>query len=273
MFGFSQVDVFTARAGYGNPLAVVHDAVGLDSAGMQHFANWTNLSETSFLLPPEVPEADYKVRIFTPHSELPFAGHPTLGSCYAWLAAGGVPMGELIVQQCGAGLVRIKRDGTRLAFAAPDAVQSEVTPEALARIAAVLGVPEAEILAARLLSDRSPRWVGVLLKDREAVLALKPDFAAMGALEIGVVAPAPEGPADFEVRAFVNDVGGEDPVTGSLNAELARWLIQAGLAPARYMAAQGAALGREGRVFVEHDGQDFWIGGQSVAVISGALTL
>ena len=273
VFGFSQVDVFTARAGYGNPLAVVHNAVGLDSARMQHFANWTNLSETSFLLPPDSPEADYRVRIFTPHSELPFAGHPTLGSCYAWLAAGGGPKGTYIVQQCGAGLVRIKRDGARLAFAAPDAVQSEVTPELLARIAVVLGVEEAEILAARQLSDRSPRWVGVMLKDRAAVLALKPDFPAMGRLEIGVVAPSPGGPADFEVRAFANDVGGEDPVTGSLNAGLARWLIPTGLVPARYVAAQGTALGREGTVFVEHDGQDFWIGGESVEVISGSLAL
>ncbi|MBU6419327.1 MAG: PhzF family phenazine biosynthesis protein [Proteobacteria bacterium] len=272
-FAFSQVDVFTNRAGYGNPLAVVHGAAALDGARMQHFANWTNLSETGFLLPPDSPEADYKVRIFTPHAELPFAGHPTLGSCHAWLAAGGVPKGDFIVQQCGVGLVRIKRDGTRLAFAAPDAEQSEVPPELLARIAAVLGVAETEILAARQLSHRAPGWTGVLLKDRETVLALKPDFAAMGELEIGVVAPSPGGPADFEVRAFVNDVGGEDPVTGSLNAGLARWLIPAGLAPACYVAAQGTALGREGRVFVAHDERDFWIGGESVEVISGSLAL
>ncbi len=272
-FAFSQMDVFTARPGYGNPLAVVHGAAALDAAQMQHFANWTNLSETSFLLPPDSPEADYKVRIFTPQSELPFAGHPTLGSCHAWLAAGGKPKGDFIVQQCGAGLVRIKQDGTRLAFAAPDAVQSAVAPELLARIAAVLGVAETEILAARQLSARAPLWTGVLLKDRETVLGLKPDFVAMGKLDIGVVAPSPGGPADFEVRGFANDVGGEDPVTGSLNGGLARWLITAGLAPARYVAAQGTALGREGRVFVEHDGQDFWIGGDSVEVISGALAL
>lgn len=272
-FAFSQLDVFTPRPGYGNPLAVVHAAAGLDAAQMQHFANWTNLSETSFLLPPDRPEADYKIRIFTPRVELPFAGHPTLGSCHAWLGAGGVPKGAFVVQQCGVGLVRIRRDGTRLAFAAPDAKQSAVEGALLQRIAAVLGVAETDIIAARQLSHIAPAWTGVMLKDRAAVLALKPDFAAMGGLEIGVVAPSPEGPADFEVRGFVNDVGGEDPVTGSLNAGLARWLISAGLAPARYVAAQGTVLGRQGRVFVEHDGQDFWIGGESVEVISGALML
>ncbi len=218
-------------------------------------------------------EADYRLRIFTPKSELPFAGHPTLGSCHAWLAAGGKPKGEFIIQQCGAGLVRIRRDGARLAFAAPDAVQSDISAALKSRIAAALRLPEAEILAARQLAASAPGWAGVLLKNREAVLGLKPDFVAMGALEIGVVAPSPGGPADFEVRGFTNDVGGEDPVTGSLNGGLARWLITAGLAPARYVAAQGTALGREGRVFVEHDGQDFWIGGESAEVISGTLTL
>lgn len=272
-FSFSQVDVFTARPGFGNPLAVVHGAAGLGTAEMQHFANWTNLSETSFLLPPESPEADYKVRIFTPHAELPFAGHPTLGSCHAWLAAGGKPKGEFIIQQCGVGLVRIRQDGPRLAFAAPDAVQGEAAPALKTRIAAILRLPEDEILAIRQLSARPPLWIGVLLKDRETVLGLKPDFVAMEKLDIGVVAPSPGGPGDFEVRGFANDVGGEDPVTGSLNGGLARWLITAGLAPARYVAAQGTALGREGRVFVAHDGQDFWIGGESVEVISGALAL
>ncbi|HTQ70619.1 MAG TPA: PhzF family phenazine biosynthesis protein [Acidocella sp.] len=273
-FSFSQLDVFTARPGFGNPVAVVHAAGALDSAAMQRFANWTNLSETTFLLPPESAEADYKLRIFTPMAELPFAGHPTLGSCQAWLAAGGQPKGEFIIQQCGAGLVRIKRDGTRLAFAAPDAVQSDIPPEVKARIAAALRLPEAEILATRAVSARAPYWIGVLLKDRETVLGLKPDFAAMGELEIGVVAPSPGGPADFEVRAFAPGVGvAEDPVTGSLNAGLARWLIPAGLAPARYVASQGTCLGREGRVFVEHDKRDFWIGGESIGVISGTLAL
>ncbi|MGE4481227.1 PhzF family phenazine biosynthesis protein [Acidocella sp.] len=272
-FAFSQMDVFTGRPGLGNPLAVVHGAVGLSDAEMRRFANWTNLSETSFLLPPDQDGADYKVRIFTPKAELPFAGHPTLGSCHAWLAAGSAPKGDWIVQQCGAGLVRIKRDGARLAFAAPGAVQGDVTAALKARIAAVLGVPEAELLALRQLSERAPCWTGVMLKDRQTLLALKPDFTAMGELEIGVVAPIPGGETDFEVRGFAGDVGGEDPVTGSLNAGLARWLIPAGRAPARYVAAQGTALGRAGRVFVDHDGRDFWIGGESVEVVSGTLTL
>ncbi len=270
---FSQVDVFTVRPGYGNPLAVVHGAASLDGTQMQHFANWTNLSETSFLLPPDSPEADYKVRIFTPKSELPFAGHPTLGSCHAWLAAGGAPKGDGIVQECGAGLVRIRCDGTRLAFAAPDAVQGKVAPALKARIAAALGLEEMDILAACQLSHLAPSWIGVMLKDRAAVLGLKPDFILMAELEIGVVAPSPGGKADFEVRGFANDVGGEDPVTGSLNAGLARWLITDGFAPTRYVAAQGTVLGREGRVFVDYDGRDFWIGGESIEVISGTLAL
>lgn len=272
-FSFSQLDVFTRQPGFGNPLALVHDAAGLDDAAMQRFANWTNLSETAFLLPPDVPDADYKVRIFTPKAELPFAGHPTLGACQGWLAAGCPPKSDFIIQQCGAGLVQIRREGARLAFAAPEAVQSDISADLKTRIAAILGVPEAAILATRKLSDRPPGWIGVMLKDREAVLGLKPDFTALGDLELGVVAPAPTGPANFEVRGFVNDVGGEDPVTGSLNGGLARWLIPAGMAPARYVAAQGTALGRAGRVFVEHDGRNFWIGGETVEVISGTLTL
>ncbi len=273
LLAFSQVDVFTARPGYGNPLAVVHGAASLDGTQMQHFANWTNLSETSFLLPPDSPEADYKVRIFTPKSELPFAGHPTLGSCHAWLAAGGTPKGDGIVQECGAGLVRIRCDGTRLAFAAPDAVQGKVSPVLKARVAAALGLAEMDILAACQLSYLAPSWTGVMLKDRAAVLGLKPNFMVMGELEIGVVAPSPDGNADFEVRGFANDVGGEDPVSGSLNAGLARWLITDGFAQARYVAAQGTALGRDGRVFVDYDGRDFWIGGDSTEVISGTLAL
>nr|WP_295743550.1 PhzF family phenazine biosynthesis protein [uncultured Acidocella sp.] len=272
-FAFSQIDVFTARPGYGNPLALVHGAAGLSSDKMQHFAHWTNLSETAFLLPPTAPEADYQVRIFTPKSELPFAGHPTLGSCHGWLAAGGVPKGEFIVQQCQAGLVKIRRDGRRLAFAAPPAAQSDIAPQMQARIARILGIEAADILATRSLSATRPGWTGVLLKDRAAVLALRPDFAALGEMELGVVAPHGADGVDFEVRGFVNDVGGEDPVTGSLNGGLARWLIGAGIAPARYVAAQGTALGRAGRVHVAHDGEEFWIGGESVEVISGTLSL
>lgn len=272
---FTQLDVFTATALKGNPLAVVHDAQGLTDAQMAAFARWTNLSETTFLLPPTEPGADYRVRIFTPDRELPFAGHPTLGSCHAWLAAGGVARdAEEVVQQCGVGLVRIRRDGSRLAFAAPPLRRHGAVDEAtLAQIARSLGIPRDAIRASNWV-DNGPGWVAVMLGSRDEVLALKPDFAAMGDIELGVVAPWPGGEADFEVRAFVPTLGvQEDPVTGSLNAGVAQWLIGAGLAPSRYVASQGTALGRAGRVFVEQRDGDIWIGGDSVVAIAGQVGL
>lgn len=273
---FTQLDVFTATPLKGNPLAVVHDAQGLDDAQMAAFARWTNLSETTFLLPPTDPAADYRVRIFTPDRELPFAGHPTLGSCQAWLAAGGRPRrDEAVVQECGVGQVRIRRDGSRLAFAAPPLRRSGAVDEAtLALIARSLRVERTAIRAANWVSN-GPHWVAAMLGSRDEVLALKPDFAAMGELELGVVAPCGPGhDAQFEVRAFVPTLGvQEDPVTGSLNAGLAQWLIGAGLAPSRYVAAQGTALGRAGRVFVERIGDDIWIGGDSVIVVRGEVAL
>ncbi len=273
LFTLRQVDVFTARAGKGNPLAVVHDAAGLDDAAMAGFANWTNLSETVFLLPPTRPEADYLLRIFTPSCEIPFAGHPTLGACHAWLEAGGVPQGKTIVQECGAGLVRIRHDGARLAFAAPAAVQTDVPVAEYPRLVAALGIEAASILAAKHLSALPPRWIGVLLASREEVLAVQLDHGALGEMDLGVAAPWPGGEADFEVRAFAPEIAGEDPVTGSFNAGLARWLIGAGIAPPRYVAAQGTCLGREGRVHVAFDGADYWIGGESITCIKGTLTL
>jgi len=273
---FTQLDVFTATPLKGNPLAVVHDAQGLDDAQMAAFARWTNLSETTFLLPPTDPAADYRVRIFTPDRELPFAGHPTLGSCHAWLAAGGRPRrDEAVVQECGVGQVRIRRDGSRLAFSAPPLRRSGAVDEAtLALIARSLRVERTAIRAANWVSN-GPHWVAAMLGSRDEVLALKPDFAAMGELEMGVVAPCGPGhDAQFEVRAFVPTLGvQEDPVTGSLNAGLAQWLIGAGLAPSRYVAAQGTALGRAGRVFVERIGDDIWIGGDSVIVVRGEVAL
>jgi PhzF family phenazine biosynthesis protein len=272
---FTQIDVFTAVPLKGNPLAVVHDAQGLSDAQMAAVANWTKLSETTFLLPPTDPQADYRVRIFTPDRELPFAGHPTLGSCHAWLAAGGQPrQGGVIVQQCGVGRVRVRRDGTRLAFAAPPLRRSGAVDAAmLEQIARCLRIPRDAIRAAQWIAN-GPDWIGVLLGSRDEVLALQPDFAAMGTLELGVVAPWEGGAAQFEVRAFVPTLGvQEDPVTGSLNAGLAQWLTGAGLAPACYVAAQGTALGRDGRVFVERLGDDIWIGGDSVALVRGELSL
>ena len=272
---FTQLDVFTDTPLRGNPLAVVHDAQGLSDAQMQAFARWTNLSETTFLLPPTEPGADYRVRIFTPDRELPFAGHPTLGSCHAWLAAGGqAHSGDQVVQQCGVGRVRIRRDGSRLAFAAPPLRRSgPVEPEVIAQILRSLRIPPGAIRASNWV-DNGPGWVAVMLASRDEVLALQPDFIAMRGLELGVVAPWSGGDAQFEVRAFVPSLGvPEDPVTGSLNAGLAQWLIGAGLAPERYVASQGTALGRNGRVFVDKRGDSVWIGGDSVVVVSGQVSL
>ena len=273
---FSQLDVFTGTPLRGNPLAVVHDATGLSDAQMQDFACWTNLSETTFLLPPTDAAADYRVRIFTPGGELPFAGHPTLGSCHAWLAAGGQPkQAGMVMQQCKSGLVRVRQQGARLAFAAPPLLRSgPADAQVRTRVAAALGLPETAILRLQWV-DNGPGWVAALLGSAEQVLALKPDFRAMKGLDIGVVGPHPAGSAcQFEVRAFGPDMGmGEDPVTGSLNAGLAQWLIGEGLAPDHYVAAQGTAMGRAGRVHVDREGDDIWIGGEVTPMVSGTIEL
>lgn len=272
---FRQVDVFTDRAGYGNPVAVVLDGEGLDDAQMQRFAAWTNLSETTFVLPPTDSAADYRLRIFTPARELPFAGHPTLGSCSAWLAAGGQPHAGQVVQQCAAGLVRIRRDGDRLAFAAPPLLRTGPadgsTIDAIARALRI----EPGAIRAHQWVDNGPGWVAVMLASAQEVLDLRPDFIAMAGLHLGVVGPHPAGQETaFEVRAFVPELGvPEDPVTGSLNAGLAQWLTGSDLAPSRYIAAQGTALGRAGRVFVQRDGDTCWIGGDTVDCIEGRVIL
>jgi PhzF family phenazine biosynthesis protein len=273
---FKQVDVFTDAALKGNPLAVVLEGSGLDTATMQRFTDWTNLSEATFLSPPTHADADYAVRIFCPGRELPFAGHPTLGSCHAWLQAGGKPKGEWIVQECGIGLVRIRRDGQRLAFAAPPRTKSGPLDEAdVLRIARGLGIARADVVA-HAWCQNGPPWRGVMLRSAEQVLALKPDSALLSGWEVGVVGPHAAGrDAQFEVRAFFTGNHGiaEDPVTGSLNAALAQWLIGDGIAPPRYVAAQGTAMNRAGRVFVQQEGQDIWIGGHSVTVIDGTVAL
>ena len=273
---YHEIDVFTAVPLKGNPLAVVHDAEGLSDAALQDFARWTNFSETTFLLPPTDAQADYRVRIFTPDRELPFAGHPTLGSCHAWLAAGGVPKAAgAVVQQCGVGLVRVRRDGARLAFAAPPLRRSG-EPDAATRaaLARSLGIAPAAIRATQWV-DNGPGWIAALLGSREELLALKPDTPRMELQDVGVVAPCPPGhDAQFEVRAFIRGVGpAEDPVTGSLNASLGQWLIGAGLAPERYVAAQGTALGRAGRVYVERVDGQVWVGGDCVEVVAGQVNL
>ncbi len=273
---FKQVDVFTARPFGGNPVAVVLDAERLDGAQMQHIARWTNLSETSFLLPPTDPAADYRVRIFTPGDELPFAGHPTLGTCQAWLLAGGKPRSpDVIVQQCGIGLVRIRRDGARLAFAAPPLRRSGPLDGALIdTIVRVLGVARDDIVEHQWV-DNGPGFCAVMLRSAAQVMALTPDFAAMGDLKLGVIGPqVPGADTAFEVRSFIPISGvNEDPVTGSLNGGLATWMIGAGLAPDAYVVAQGAALQRQGRVHIERDGDDIWIGGDSAVCIEGRVTL
>jgi PhzF family phenazine biosynthesis protein len=273
---FHQVDVFSAVAFKGNPLAVIAEADGLDDAEMRAIANWTNLSETTFLSRPKDDAADYHVRIFTPQRELPFAGHPTLGSCHVWLALGHQPKGDVVIQECGAGLVRIRRDGARLAFAAPPLRRSgEVEPELKARIARSLGITENAIKAAQWV-DNGPGWVAVMLGSRSELLNLRQDASMLPDQSLGAVAPwdaANDGnEAQFEVRAFMGR-GGEDPVTGSLNASLAQWLIGAGLAPPRYVAAQGTVLGRAGRVHVAQDGDAIWIGGDVTTCVSGTISL
>ncbi|MGJ4915939.1 PhzF family phenazine biosynthesis protein [Bradyrhizobium sp. HKCCYLRH2060] len=273
---FHQVDVFSKVAFKGNPLAVIAEADGLDDTAMRAIANWTNLSETTFLSRAQDPGADYRVRIFTPQRELPFAGHPTLGSCHVWLALGGRPKGEHVVQECGAGLVRIRRDGERLAFAAPPLRRSgQVDAELTSRIAAALGIQSSAMRAVQWV-DNGPGWIGVLLDSRRALLDIRFNPAALPQQPIGVVAPwdrAQDGTdADYEVRGFMWG-GGEDPVTGSLNASLAQWLIGAGIAPKQYVASQGTVLGRAGRVHVAQDGDTIWIGGDVAPVMKGTISL
>jgi PhzF family phenazine biosynthesis protein len=272
---FRQIDVFTTVPYRGNPVAVVLDARDLDSEQMQRFAHWTNLSETTFVLQPNDPAADYRLRIFTPVAELPFAGHPTLGTCHAWLSAGGVPKrDDLIVQECNAGLIPIRRTEDGLAFAAPPLVRSGPVDEALVdEIAGVLGIERAAIVDSQW-ADNGPGWVAVLLGDADKVLALEPRSSE---LDIGVAGPHPEGsPESWEVRAFFPKNGAlvEDPVTGSLNASLAEWLLRTGRATAPYVASQGTVLGRSGRVHVSQDDDGtIWIGGGTITCVSGEVEL
>ncbi|MFM2276430.1 MAG: hypothetical protein RL211_2302 [Pseudomonadota bacterium] len=303
---YKQVDVFTGTPYLGNPLAVVLDGGNLSDADMQRFARWTNLSETTFLLPPtetgRQAGADYRVRIFTPGGELPFAGHPTLGTCHAWLEAGGKPKATpLIVQECQAGLIKIRREGHRLAFGAPPLKRTDPNPALLAQIAKALGLKAPQIKAAQML-DNGTTWLGLLLDSPQTVLGLTPNFAELKNLghKVGIVgmeytpsatsliarsnrearafsglASTASAAPEVEVRGFAPHLGvNEDPVTGSLNASLAQWLIADGHAPERYIAAQGACMNRAGHVYIEReaDGQ-LWVGGESITCIEGAITL
>lgn len=269
------MDVFSAQPLRGNPVAVVHGADAVTDEEMAAFARWTNLSETTFLLPPTQAEADYRLRIFTPGSELPFAGHPTLGSAHAWLEAGGRPQREdVVVQQCGAGLVQVRR-GDRLAFAAPPLTRSGPVDHAeVAAIARALCIDVSAVVDTAWI-DNGPGWVGVRLSSAVEVLALAPEWAAFGELKIGVVGPHAAG-ADtaVEVRAFCPQFGvPEDPVTGSLNAGIAQWLIGDGTLPGSYVAAQGTALDRAGRIQIEAEGATIWVGGDCATTIRGEVRL
>ncbi len=273
-YRFSQLDVFSRVPLMGNALAVVHDGQGLDEETFRAFARWTNLSETTFLLPPRHPEADYYVRILTPGGELPFAGHPTLGSCFAWLKAGGKAKSkDYVVQECNAGLIRIRRDGDRLAFAAPPRLRTGLVDRAtLSQVAACLEI-DAKNFRHHQWVDNGPGWCAVMLESAKEVLDLKPDFTRL-TVPLGVIGPQPPGSdTDFEVRAFVPALGiPEDPVTGSLNAGLAQWLMETRLAGDHYIVAQGTALRRKGRVYLDRINSDIWVGGEVVDCIEGTIT-
>jgi PhzF family phenazine biosynthesis protein len=274
---FRQVDVFTTVPYHGNPVAVVLDADGLDDDLLQRFAAWTNLSETTFVLPPENPAADYRLRIFTPSTELPFAGHPTLGSCHAWLEAGGTPkQDDVVVQECAAGLVPVRRAAGGLAFVGPPLLRSGPVDEAtLARVLEFLGVDPGAVVDSNWV-DNGPGWIGVLLGSADAVLRLQPGTIDLD-LDVGVVGPYPPGsPQDVEVRAFfeVNGMTREDPATGSLNAALAEWLLGSGRLTAPYTARQGTALGRDARVRITRDPDGrIWTGGGALTCVTGEVDL
>ncbi|MFJ6419230.1 PhzF family phenazine biosynthesis protein [Paeniglutamicibacter sp. NPDC091659] len=276
MHQYSEVDVFSPKPYLGNPLAVVHDAEGLTSEDMQRFAKWTNLAETTFLLQPTNPAADYRLRIFSAAQEFPFAGHPTLGSAFAWLKAGGAPKNNCtIVQECGAGLVTVRVENQRLAFAAPPLTRFEPVEEPLVqRVATALGVSRERIIDTSWLVN-GPEWIGVRLSSAQEVLSLQPDPRDLGSLSIGVVGPhLPGHDTQFEVRAFLGgDPVWEDPVTGSLNAGLARWLSAAGISDRRYVAAQGTAIGYHGRVHLDIEDGEIWVGGDVTSCVNGEVNL
>ncbi|WP_182085149.1 PhzF family phenazine biosynthesis protein [Aureimonas sp. ME7] len=275
---FIQCDVFTAVPGRGNGLAVVLDADGLDTEAMQRFAVWTNLAETAFLLPPSDPAlADYRVRIFTTTRELPFAGHPTLGSCAAWLHAGGVPKdASLIRQECAIGIVEIDRSGAIPAFVAPPTRIEALEPQALTEALDALRVDPADVVRTARLTN-GPVWIAIELRDADAVLAADATGASFpDERGIGLIGPhGPGGPADFEVRMIDIWHGvKEDPITGSLNAALARWMEAEGRLPEAYTVAQGTRIGRLGRVHVRRDGAGrVLVGGETQILIEGTLTL
>jgi PhzF family phenazine biosynthesis protein len=279
-FAFQQVDVFSDKPLLGNPLAVVIGADASSDDQMAAFANWTNLSETTFLLEPRSPDADYRVRIFTREREVPFAGHPTLGSCHVWLAVGGVAKSREIVEECGLGLIHIRRASERLSFAAPELVRSgPIEPQTLVQVIKGLDLTADAVVTSNWV-DNGSRWLAIMLHSRDEVLALRPDYSTLAGLKVGVLAafnPTKDGTfAQFEVRAFDSEgvgLGHEDPVTGSLNAGLARWLIESRIAPPQYVVSQGTVLKRMGRVHIEQDDSRIWVGGAVRTCVTGRLML
>ncbi|MAH85660.1 MAG: phenazine biosynthesis protein PhzF [Rhodospirillaceae bacterium TMED8] len=273
-YKFQQVDVFTNQPLHGNPLAVVHGADKWTVKQMQSFAHWTNLSETTFIMDPSHPDADYKVRIFTPENELPFAGHPTLGTCHSWLSLGGLARDDdVIKQECGIGLIYIKREADRLAFRAPPLSKTGPLNERdLTRLSAAFGLKKTDVVAHQWVAN-GPNWSVIMLNSAQKVLELTPDLRALSGDMVGVVGPYPDGgECDLEVRGFAVPAGiNEDPVTGSLNAGLAMWLIHSGMMKDRYVVSQGTILGRRGRVYVEKRYNDIWVGGDVIICVDGQV--
>ncbi|MEG8032655.1 PhzF family phenazine biosynthesis protein [Sphingomonas aurantiaca] len=272
---FKLVDVFGTAPFTGNPLAVVADGEGLSTDEMQRITRWLNLSETTFLLPPTDVQADYRVRIFTLARELPFAGHPTLGTCHVWLEAGGIPKRDgVVVQECGVGLVEVKRDGDRLAFAAPPLIRSGTPTEAeIAEVAELLRIDRVAIVDAQWV-DNGPGWIAVMLASAAEVLAVDHARHHSRRIDIGIVGPHPAGgDAAFEIRAIFSDAHGaliEDPVCGSLNASVGQWLFASGRATDRYVAAQGSCIGRDGRIDVSQEQRaQLWVGGRTITLFDG----
>lgn len=272
---FAMVDVFARIRFSGNPLPVVIDAEDLDTDAMMRITRWFNQSETTFLLPPQNPQADYRVRIFTLERELPFAGHPTLGSCRVWLDQGGAPKGQDIIQECGLGLLPIRAEDKLLSLAAPPLLRSgPVGEDTFREIAGVLNLDTSNI-EQMVWADNGPGWIAVQLASASEVLALQPARHHHRRLEIGVVGPYPPGHEfAYEVRTFFSDAHGnllEDPVTGSFNASAAQWQLQSGRVKAPYLAHQGQCLGRSGRVHVAEADGEIWIGGEVRNIVTGML--
>ncbi|MBZ2196172.1 PhzF family phenazine biosynthesis protein [Occultella gossypii] len=270
---FAQVNVFSADPYLGNPLAVIHDADDLDTEQMQRIARWTNLSETVFLLTPTTAEADYRVRIFTPGGELPFAGHPTLGSAHAWLEHGGTPHdAHVVVQECGVGLIDVRRDADLLSFAAPPTLRSgNLDEHDLDRIVAAFGIDRTQVLAHQWI-DNGPGWAVIRLATAQEVLDLNPDLTLIPDAMIGALGPYPPGSEHaYELRSFAPGVGvAEDPVCGSMNASVGQWLVRTGETVDGYRVSQGRRLDRAGDITVTVDAdRAVWVGGQTQTLFRG----